>query len=376
MPKKKISIEERKERINKHVDKNREQIEFYVNNKNIIEEAKNIKPENSPKRLSARSKIYWQLRGFDETDSIILSKSVTPGEYEYFRIFKGISESESKDSYVEHWGSKAVTEENLIKRHGEKEGKRRWKNYCNIQSKTNTFEYKKEKYGWDKETFDKFNRKRAVTKENLIKKHGRVVGLEKWKDYCDKQSYTNKLEYFIEKFGEEEGTKNYNLLCFLKTHSYESYLYRFEDEKIAKENYENYINKFGSYSKIANNLFDIIKNNLSEKSDVYYQNNNYEKSFFDEFNKEFRVDFYYQGKVIEFNGDFWHCHVSLFDDENKILNNTFFKNKTVKDVRERDKKRINFLKSKLGEDSVLVVWEHEYRLDKEKTIKKCLDFLN
>ena len=39
-----------------------------------------------------------------------------------------------------------ITEKSMIRKWGEIEGKKRWKEYCEKQSKTNTFEYKQEKY--------------------------------------------------------------------------------------------------------------------------------------------------------------------------------------------------------------------------------------
>ena len=66
----------------------------------------------------------------------------------------------------------AVTLKNLVKKYGENEGKLRWEKYRNLQAVTNTFEYKKEKYGWSREDFDKFNQSRAITEENLINRYG------------------------------------------------------------------------------------------------------------------------------------------------------------------------------------------------------------
>ena len=54
----------------------------------------------------------------------------------------------------------------MIKKWGIELGKQKWKEYCNKQSITNTFEYKKEKYGWDENEFNEFNKK----KRNYIKK--------------------------------------------------------------------------------------------------------------------------------------------------------------------------------------------------------------
>ena len=66
----------------------------------------------------------------------------------------------------------------------------------------------------------------------------------------------------------------------------------------------------------------------------------------------------------------------MFPDETETLSKCFFNNKTVKDIREYDKKRLDFLKNKFGENNVMVVWEHEYREDPDKTVETCLHFLN
>ena len=93
---------------------------------------------------------------------------------------------------------------------GEEEGLKKWNHYCELQSKSNKFEYKKEKYGWTEEDFNNFNKTRAITLENQIAKYGEEEGTKRFNDYCEKQVYAgNKLEYFIEKLGEIEGRKKY-----------------------------------------------------------------------------------------------------------------------------------------------------------------------
>ena len=74
-------------------------------------------------------------------------------------------------------------------------------------------------------------------------------------------------------------------------------------------------------------------------------------------------------KIIEFNGDFWHMNPSIYDE------NYFNKISKIyaKDKWEIDKIKIECAR-KNGYD-VLIVWEHDYRKDKENTIQKCLNFL-
>ena len=86
--------------------------------------------------------------------------------------------------------------------------------------------------------------------------------------------------------------------------------------------------------------------------------------------KHFAFDFQYENKLIEFNGDYWHCNPSKysFDYFNKR------KNMTAKEIWEYDKEKINTAES-YGY-KVLVVWESEYNENKENTIQKCIDFIN
>ncbi len=107
--------------------------------------------------------------------------------------------------------------EKMIKKYGKIEGTRKWEEYKNKQAETNTFEYKHKKYGWSKEQFDAYNKSRAITFENLIKKYGEEEGTRKWEEYRIKQAYSGcKLFYFIEKYGKIEGTRKYKDICYKK----------------------------------------------------------------------------------------------------------------------------------------------------------------
>ena len=51
--------------------------------------------------------------------------------------------------------------------------------------------------GMTENEWNDFNAGRAVTRENLVKKHGEEVGEKMWKEYCEKQAYSGcKLQYF------------------------------------------------------------------------------------------------------------------------------------------------------------------------------------
>ena len=89
-----------------------------------------------------------------------------------------------------------------------------------------------------------------------------------WDEYCERQRYTNSLEYMIEEYGEEEGTKKYN---------------KFNEER-AKQSYINFVlnpnfRSDRSFSNVSQDLFNSIKdrlNNLGIYNEIYYETYNHE----------------------------------------------------------------------------------------------------
>jgi hypothetical protein len=82
--------------------------------------------------------------------------------------------------------SRKVTYENMILKYGDQIGQQKWDQYRILQSETNTFEYKKKKYGWTKEQFDVYNKSRGCSGESngnyklgyyqsWVKKYGKLV---------------------------------------------------------------------------------------------------------------------------------------------------------------------------------------------------------
>ena len=89
-----------------------------------------------------------------------------------------------------------------------------------------------------------------------------------------------------------------------------------------------------------------------------------------EHNKHYAFDFEYNNKLIEFNGDYWHCNPKQckedFYNKSKLL--------TAKEIWENDKLKIQCAQ-KNGYD-VLVIWESEYNENPHNTLRKCIKFLN
>lgn len=257
--------------------------------------------------------------------------------------------------------------------YGKEKGLKLWDEYKNQQALTNTFEYKNKKYGMSKEEFEKYNNSRAVTKENLINRHGKEKGIEKWNKYVVRQSYAGcKLEYFQEKYGKNEGKKIYEELNKKKAHTLESFVEKY-GVVLGKQKFEDYICKSKScYSKISQELFWEVYKKLSDKLK--------EKTYFAELNNEFgkmtpngnffKYDFVISdiNFCIEFNGNIYHANPLFYEanDIPKFRGNE----KTAGELWEKDKIKNEYLTT-CG-FYVMVVWEEDYRNNEEKVVNEIL----
>ena len=116
-------------------------------------------------------------------------------------------------------------------------------------------------------------------------------------------------------------------------------------------------------SKFENECKTIICNKLNitiPKKQRYISNTNGE---------HYSYDLTIDHKIIEFNGDYWHCNPMIYKCD--YFNKT--KQKTASEIWEYDKRKIKC--AELHGYKVLTIWESEYNKDKEGTIQKCIDFL-
>ena len=238
----------------------------------------------------------------------------------------------------------AITKDNMIKKYGEELGLEKWNSYCQKQSITNTFEYKREKYGMTKEEFKEYNKSRACTKELFIKRHGYEEGLKRWSEYCERQRYTNSKEYFIKEYGEEKGLEKYI--------------------NFAKSRAEQYSTSFSSVSKISLELFNnIIKYFIN--NEIYFNKNEYEIIL--NTGDVYHLDYYDKtlNVIIEFYGDFWHYNPLIYNENDiNVYNKHLY-----------DKQRIEKIQKEL-KSRIIIVWEHTYYNNKQKTIDKIIDIIN
>lgn len=165
---------------------------------------------------------------------------------------------------------------------------------------------------------------------------------------CNRQA-TFSLYKCIKKYGEERGLEIFN-----------------NRQKIWNKKLQKAF-KSGKFtqSPIANELFDTLINRLNLNQYVE------EKYIFnDTLHKGYLFDFCYKNKLIEFNGDYWHANPKFYEPKSFIK----AKNKRAELIWEYDK-----IKIKTANDQgykTLIIWEYDYRNNKEATLQKCIDFLN
>jgi hypothetical protein len=271
------------------------------------------------------------------------------------RVFNGMNEITKfafniPEEVADKWVNKnySITEKTLIEKYGEVEGKERWKSYCEKQAYSNTFEFKKEKWGWTEEEFKEYNKSRSVTLPNLVSRWGEEKGLEIWINYCDRQRYTVTLEYFIEKYGEEIGSKKYK---------------DFSDKRIFK----------GGFSEMSQKLFKEIDKQLTEFK-TFYATKGGEKSFLRKVGDrsfEYYLDYWIEDLNIgvEFNGDMWHANPSIYEFDSNPT--PFEPNMKAESIWKKDKLKIDYLNEKLNK--LIIVWEKDYLEDGvELTVEKIL----
>lgn len=260
----------------------------------------------------------------------------------------------------------AVTEETLINKYGENNGKKRWKDYKYKQAESNTFAYKQKKFGWSQEQFNEYNKSRSQTIENMIKRYGEIDGTNKWLEYCERQAYTNTLDYYVDKYGKDSAKKELEKTNFMKSHSIESVMLRNFCTRIeAKIILESYDKHKGYSSLMEIELVEKIENML--KCQLKYTQKTKQYCIYTD-----KVNFYdivHNNKAIEFNGDYWHCNPNLYEADYIHPHSGL----SASQIWANDTKKLQGLEKRNIE--VIVIWEEEYNLNPEQTIKRCVEWL-
>lgn len=278
---------------------------------------------------SAFSIKYWVERGLTEEESKKKVKEMKPNLVEHW-LSKGFSLEDAKLQTELHLMN---TERAFIIKYGEKEG-------------VKLFHEKKIKEG-------KLHSPRSV--EYWINKG---FSVDESKIKVSEFQNTFSLVKCVEKYGEEEGQKIFS-----------------ERQKKWQESLYKNGNLKSGYSKVSQDLFfELLKyyENIEDLNYVMFAKKGgefvltsdegfYRYDFTDTLNK----------KIIEYNGDSYHANPIIFTTTDTP--NPFRKNITSEDIWRKDDIKIK-LANRHNFD-VLVIWDSEYRKEKNEVIKKCVKFL-
>lgn len=165
-------------------------------------------------------------------------------------------------------------------------------------------------------------RQSTFTLEKCIKKYGEELGIEKF--YKRQQKWVKKLQQNFKENGDGRSIQS----IFGKT--------------------------------IIKDLCKQLNIDIPKKEKYFYDK---------EYKRAYAYDFSYNNKIIEFNGDYWHCNPRIYDKE--YFNKT--KQMYAKDIWEYDKRKLEVANE--YSNDVLTIWEYDYNDDYNATIKKCIDFL-
>jgi hypothetical protein len=206
------------------------------------------------------------------------------------------------------------------------------------------------------------------------------------KNVCDKKTYTNRIDYWLNKgFNKEESEKKlkerqltFTLDLCIKKHGEEKgrEIYTARQEKWQKSLTENGNLKYG-YSNISQVLFyELINfyNKIKDKENIFFATKNSEYRLEKKEGGVWIYDFVdlKNKKIIEYNGDEYHANPSLY--ESSDYPHPFRKNITAQEIWDKDER-----KRKVAEENgfeVLTIWDSEYRRHKSDVLEQCKKYLN
>lgn len=356
-----ISLEEATQKVNNLKEVNAYSIEWQMKRYNITREeaAEKIRERKEKAKKTNNEKTEFE------------RMSISRYRYEFW-IKKGFTIEEAKQKAWE-----AIDKNRKIFERKRKENPEQYKDSYN----THIEFYINKGYSIEEAKVMLSERQRTFSLEKCIKKFGEIEGTkryqerqEKWQDNLTSKPTeeikrinslkSTNLENFIRKYGKELGEEKYKSKCYGTTRTALVNKYGSEEEYIKKLR-----DKFTSgYSQIGKIFVeDIIKTfNITEHSSCL--NNEFALLNING-NGNYRYDFKYNNKIIEFNGDYWHANPKFYTDVNEVLYNKL----SVKDIRKNDENKEQIAKE-AGFD-YLTIWEFDYHNNYEETMKKIEFFI-
>lgn len=225
-------------------------------------------------------------------------------------------------------------------------------NYCNIDVKKINDDWEKGREERERERIRKFT---TGTFQNKIKSPKERMSEEQYSNWRESMKKVYSLDWFINKYGEEQG----------------NFLYDERSKKISKTTHFKKYNKENkeNWSKISQELFWEIYNIIK---------NDYEKIYFGELNHEYgcetntNFDFVIidNKKVIEFNGDKYHANPKIYEKNDIPLK---YIGKTSEEIWDNDKLKNQKLINNGYE--LKIIWESDYKKNKNDIILECIKYI-
>lgn len=325
------------------------------NNKKILETYIRTKL-GATTTLSKKTRQYWIVRGWSINESYIKSKENKQ---------QNTKSVYSREFWLErinpNTGINYTLEEADFERNSRRPIRKEYwiaKGYSDIESQQLANESK--------------NRNNALGAKSSSKTNIRRITSKRCIEYFTVRGYTEKeatemvsegQKYFskdicIKKYGSEQGLKIWQA----RQNRWQSTLNSKSEEEKARIN-KLKLFKGGSTSKGELHLIEQISNygiNCKKQYAILKNKTQY-----------YVYDIVYDKKIIEYNGDYWHASPAKYKDTDIIK----FPNKTisVKEIWNKDQDKIKFAESKGYK--VLVIWESEFKKNREEVINKCIQFL-
>jgi hypothetical protein len=311
---------------------------------------------------------YWKERGFGNYKELVKKNRMSPNTLNYW-INLGYDEENSKLKVSEFQKKLAISANKNEIIHNTRIEYYIKKGYSIEESekllserqKTIKIEKYIKKYGQEEGTIiynEKVNNRNLYLKNtdnNTLISHYLKKGysIEESEKLLSERQKTIKIEKYIKKYGQEEGTIIYN-------------------QKIENRNSYLGCSKKG-YSSISQDLFNNIREVYNSDS-LYYASNNKEYSI-RKYNKfgYWLFDFTdtSNNKIIEFQGDVFHANPKIYKPDDTP--HPFYSDKKSKEIWiDDDEKRRD---AELQNFEVYYVWESDYRKDKDRVLTECLNFL-
>ena len=199
-------------------------------------------------------------------------------------------------------------------------------------------------------------------------KENRPMNVEYWtsrgmtdeeaKAQVSKRQTTFSLEKCIERYGEEAGRARWQE----RQEKWQANLNSKPEDEITRINKAKMSGRSGSRSGASARLFQHLPGDLWGPNEVQIKGPT----------KRYLLDYIYENKCIEFNGDYWHANPLKYKAE-QIVGSVAHKVRTAEDIWEMDRVKHEAIKNAGYE--LLIIWEFDFYKDPEGTIQKCKDFL-